>query len=305
MDNTCQFDKKMTNVMGQIPSNVSINTINRIIYGEFVPIMQHGISLWTGQCMKNVHGMISHCIADMEDRDSLLRKRKSGKYTRCDGTLWLGYKEGASWPANVNNLMELNTIIPGPYLLKIHKYLKQTLSGRPGFWDVWNPDHGKPITLTNDVFDIYSELPIASGLKSTIEINHTTVLGCLGDAFELIWYNLCKSQNFDEFQLRLCMKAYLNEYFTGINGCNSLVSLYNMNVTKFNSMNRAWQILVEMLICLPTIVDWYDNCSLLISLIRITGALYNVQTENELEKIQNRIKPILQKSYVIDEKTVI
>ena len=36
--------------------------------------------------------------------------------------------------------------------------------------------------MTNSEFDIYNELGIDSTLKSTIEINHTTVLGCTKDS---------------------------------------------------------------------------------------------------------------------------
>ena len=86
-------------------------------------------------------------------------------------------------------------------------------------------------------------------------------------------------------QTRTLMKAYLHEYFDGINGCVSILGDFKTKLNVFNTMHHAWQKLVECLIYLPTIVDWFGNMSCLIALIRVTGALYNVNTKNSVTKL--------------------
>ena len=51
----------------------------------------------------------------MLDRDILLRRRGSSKYSRSDGILWNGCHAGITWPAKCNDLMELNIICPGSF----------------------------------------------------------------------------------------------------------------------------------------------------------------------------------------------
>lgn len=98
------------------------------------------------------------------------------------------------------------------------------------------------------------------------------------------------------------MRVYLKKYFDGINGCQSLLGDMKTKVTVFNSMHHAWQKLVECMICLPSITDWYGNLSALVALIRVTGAMYTVNTANKVARFQTIIKPILHASFVYSQK---
>ena len=77
----------------------------------------------------------------------------------------------------------------------------------------------------------------------------------------------------------------------------SAILINNKNkVTVFKQMTHAWQKLIELLIALPIICDWFGHIDLVISIIRITGALYNIDTVNERKRIQEIMKPILKLS---------
>ena len=49
-----------------------------------------------------------------------------GSILNCDGMLWSGFAQGTSWPSGARSLLELHTVTPGPYLLKLWKYFYQT-----------------------------------------------------------------------------------------------------------------------------------------------------------------------------------
>ena len=181
-------------------------------------------------------------------------------------------------------------------MFKLWKHLKHDLTGKPGFWTKFNDNIVKCICMTMSDEDIYDDIPLASTLKSTIELNHTTLLGCTSDIAKIEWKRLVMKNNFAEVQLRTMMKYYLHEYFDGVNGCESLLGDYKIKITTFNAMHHAWQKLVELLICLPSIVDWFGNMSAMVALIRITGALFTVNTENQIKHLQKIIKPILEAS---------
>ena len=48
---------------------------------------------------------------------------------------------------------------------------------------------------------------------------------------------------------------------------------FKCKISVVYSMHRSWQKLIEIRIDLPAIVDWFDNISLLVGLVRMTGAL--------------------------------
>lgn len=296
-----QFSRKLTMIMGQIPDSINTNTIGQIAYSHWHEIMQDGISLWNGYSFEKVYGMISHQIADMEDRNHLQRRRKRGRHTRSDGALWLGYLDGCKWPDDCKNLLQVGIITPGPYLLKIWKLLYQDLKGQDNFWQEFDNRYTKPISLMTCDEDLYNEIPIASSLKSTSEINHTALMGCAKDALLIEWTSLHSKGNLDEYHTRTCMKIYLNEYFDGYNGCSSYLSNFKNKITVFKSFQVIWQKMIEMLICLPTIIDWMGNIDIIVALVRITGALYNCCTENSLENLRDVIKPVLAASYVYSD----
>ena len=295
MNSDIQFSKQLTFTMGQIPDCVNMNTIGRICFDEWIKLIRHGALLWTGTQMERVRGMISHQIADMKDRDHLMRRRGYSTYSRSDGCLWQGCKDLCKWPNGVNNLFELNVVAPGPYLLKIWKYLNYNCIG-PQWGDNFASNQGFNITLTEVEDDIYNELPIASSIKSTIELNHTTLLGCTVDAFKNEWYNMHRKNNLDVKMTRNLMGLYLEEYFNCINGIESLVQKSRTKLNVWNAMHNSWQKLVEILIAAPNVTDWYGNLGLVIAIIRITGALFNVETDNERKRLQTIVKPILNAS---------
>lgn len=291
-----QFSRQMTMVMGQIANAINLPHIGQICYQHWQIIMQHGIPLWNGENFQQVWGMVSHQIADMQDRDKLMRRRKSGRYTRSDGMLWVGFHHGASWPDDCDNLLQVGTVAPGPYLLTLWKLLYKTLPNSNNFWQTFDGAWTKPISLTMEPQDLYNELPIASSIKSTIDINHTALFGCASDALVLEWNGLHAPNNLQLYQTRLNMRLYLNQYFDGINGCTSMLYNFKNKITVFNAFQHVWQKMIEIIICLPTIVDWRGNIGIIVALVRITGALYNCQSADELTKIQHVIKPILHAS---------
>ena len=166
-------------------------------------------------------------------------------------------------------------------------------------WDIFPNVYGQSLTLTTAQDDIYNNLPIASSLKSTIEFNHTTLLGCVTGAFKQEWYRMHRNKNLTEIQTRDNMRYYLNKYFNNINGMNSILMNMKNKITVFNQMTHAWRKMIEILIALPACVNWFGNLCLLNSLIRITGCLFNVQNEQQRQHIQSRMIPILTESLVI------
>ena len=294
-----QFAKAFTMNMAQVPNCVSVNTIGRIVWNEWNWLINEGILIWNGSELITVNGMISHQITDMQDRDHFMRRRASRRHSRCDGNQWDGFEQKCAWPDNVDSLLQLGHILPGPYILKIWKHVNHTLAGRNNFWQKFPKDYGKAITLTTETNDIYNEVPIASSLKCTIEINHTTLLGCVSDALKLEWIRMHKQGNLNENMTRIALQAFLNTYFSGINGLQSIAANLKTKMTVYNNMRHTWQLLIEILIALPTIVDWYGSIGLVTSLIRMTGALYNCRSENDVQRLKHIIKPILQQSLVI------
>ena len=291
-----QFKQSLTMIMGQIPDAIKLPTVGQIVYQHWSKFIYDGISLWNGNSFEKVHGMVANQITDMEARDHFMRRRGNNAKSASDAMLWPGYKAGCVWPRNVINLMQLGIIMPGPYMLKLWQHLKHDLTGTPGFWTKFNDDITQCICMSKSDEDIYDGIPLDSTLKSTIELNHTTLLGCTSDIAKIEWKRLVMKNNFQEVQLRTMMKYYLHEYFDGINGCESLLGDYKTKITTFNAMHHAWQKLVELSICLPTIVDWFGNMSAMVALIRITGALFTVNTENQIQHLQQIIKPILEAS---------
>ena len=49
-------------------------------------------------------------------------------------------------------------------------------TGKPGFLTKFNDNNTKCICMTRSDQDIYAGMPLDSTLKSTIELNHTTLL---------------------------------------------------------------------------------------------------------------------------------
>ena len=288
-----QYTQQLTMVMGQVPNCVKLNTIGRITWEHWNPLLQHGIKLWNGNKFVTVYGMIANQITDMEDGDHFRRRRRNNTHSNSDAMLWAGWQQGCKWPDNVSNLMQLGIIMPGPYMLKLWQHVNHNLLGKPGFWEQFPSVYAKSISMTTNNFDIYNELGIDSTLKSTIELNHTTVLGCTKDILAIEWKHLHLTNNFDEVHTRTLMRAYLQQYFDGVNGCVSMLVDFKTKLNLFNAMHHAWQKLIECMICLPTVLDWYGNFNCVVALIRVTGAMYNANTHNNINNLQDIIKPIL------------
>ena len=289
-----QFTTPMTMVMGQTPSAVPIQMTGKIIYSQWNNLMHHGMLLWTGQALKRRYAMVSHQIADLKERVFCLRKRGHVKQTRCDSLLWLGYYHGCKWPTGCDDLMQLGIIMPGPYLLKLWKFLNKDCV--PGLWERFPPAYGQAISLTTCTSDFYNEVPLASGLKSTVELNHTTVIGCLARAFKIEWFDVHKKHNCNASLTRKVLSAYLKKYVHHINGVSSILMRPNTKMNVFNQMNQAWQKFIEILIAFPVCVAWYGNVPLLCSLIRVIGLLFCVRSENDRNKAKRILIPILDAS---------
>lgn len=287
----CQFTKKMTMITSQVPNCVPLHTSAKLAFKHWSHLISSGVSIWHGNEMIQAYGMVSHQMADMQDRDILLRRRGNNKYSRCDGMVWLGYLQGVAWPDQVSDLMELDIVTPGPYLAKLLKHIHEDLTQR-GCWTVFPDDYGKVITLTKVAEDIYDYLPLATSLKSTIELNHTTLLGCLTKMFKLQWYNMHMAGNLNVSHTRHVMRSYLCKYFHQINGVKSQLIANKTKMTVFNQMQHAWQKMIEVLICLPACVNWYYNLNIVVAMVRLTGLLFTIKTENERKNVQNLVKII-------------
>lgn len=279
----------------QAPAILPVTTILPKLYSHFEHLMDHGCLLWTREGLTNVYGMVSHHIADMQDRDVLMRRRGSSSKSRCDGMLWTGCYDGVKWPPNCDNLLQLHTIVPGPYLLRVKQFLDNKFNNDKNKRD----KIGKQITLTTQDSDVFNNLEIDTTIKAPLEINHTAMLGLLVTAFEIEWTKLHNSQSFDEISTRGAMTAYLNKYWDGINGVRSLVAHKYGNFLKFSMINHSWQTMVEIMLSLPHVVDWNGNVNLLCNLIRMTGCLHTCVTENRRKQLQPIMKRILSESFVV------
>lgn len=288
-----QFTRACSMSVCQAPACIPFTTIFPKIYDHWEYLMNDGCLLWTNDGLTRVNGMVSHHIADMQDRDVMLRRRGCNKNSRCDGMLWFGVREGIRWPSNCENLLQLNVVVPGNYLLKCKKYLQQKFAG-----DEIHEDVGKVITLTTTKHDVYNNLPICSTLKCPIEINHTTMLGLLVVAFTIEWTRLHTTGGFKELETRANMVAYLNKFWSGVNGVSSYIKSINTNIMTFNQIHHSWQKMVEIMIALPHVVDWNGKLNLLTNIIRMTGCLHTCTNENRRKELQSILKELLIKGLV-------
>ena len=149
-----------------------------------------------------------------------------------------------------------------------------------------------PMTLTTATEDVYNELPIDSTLKAPIEINHTTMLGLLADAFILEYARMHNQGKYDEIFTRKEMIAYLNKYWVGVNGQTAFLKDKNTNITVFNQIHHSYKKLIEIMISLPHICNWDGGINLLCSLIRLTRYLHTCKTENRRKKLMQIVKDI-------------
>ena len=291
-----QFTRQMTMIMGQLPHDIPTHIMAKIVYKQWIDLMENGLLLWTGHKFRKAYGMVSHQIMDMKESDVFRRRRGSNKKSRCDGMLWLGYYHGCKWPDSVNDLMQLGIIMPGPYLLKLWKHLN--FKCVPRLWNRFPNNLGKQITLTTAATDVYNEVPLASSLKTPTELNHTAWLGCATKACKIEWYKAHLPKNLNAKKSRILINVYLQKYFHNINGMSSIIMRDNTKISVFNQMHQNWQKLIELLIALPTCLCWFGNIPLLTSLIRVIGLLFSVKSENERKRVQRVLIPILQASLV-------
>ena len=283
-----QFTQLATMFTCQAPAILKLTQILPRIYEHWEFIMKHGCLLWEENRLIKVYGMVSHNIGDMQDKDVYSRMRGTSKHSRCDGGLWTGYEDGVRFPRNCTNLLQLGTIVPGPYRLKLFKHLSQTCVER-GIWEKVSNTVGKTISLTLSDVDVFNELPINSTLKAPLEINHTTMLGLLGSALEIEWTNMHVKHNFDQLQTRQIMNAFLKEYWCNINGVSCFMQNLNTNIMVFNQIRHSWQKFLEIMISLPYVCNWCGNLNLLCVLVRLTGAFMTCVSRKRL----NDLKAIL------------
>ena len=298
MNPHCQFKRIMTNIMAQIPHCVPLQIIGKIVYMQWTQLMNQGIMLWEGTHFTRRYGMVSHQITDTIDRDKFQRHRGCNKRSMCDGMLWYGYYNGCKWPPGVHDLMELGCIMPGPYVFEIWKYLNYDLLKNVNSMTSVPDSFKKATTLTKSNTDIYNNLKLASSLKSTVEFNHTTILGCISNAFKIEWYKMHRAPNLTAQHTRMAIAAYLNIYMNKFNGMNCICTKMKNKITVFNQMCHGWQKLVEILIALPITVYWLGNLNLLTNLIQVTGLLYTVTTDNDRQRAKFLLTQVINKSLV-------
>ena len=148
---------------------------------------------------------------------------------------------------------------------------------------------GKCVTLTKAKVDVLNELAIDSIIKSPLEINHTTMLGLLGDAFSIEWtrmHNTAGGDGYDEISTRYSMIAYLNKFWGGINGRSVFLGDANTDFLVFNQIHHSYHKMLEIMMSLPHVCDWDGNVNLLCSLIRLTGCLHTCDNENRCKQLK-------------------
>ena len=292
-----QFDKSCTWVIAQAPSIVPLIEVGSRVYKHLEKFMREGALIWHEGQLIHCGGMVSHQIADMLDRNLLQRRRGASKWSESDGMLWQGYEAGIGYPDNVDDLMQAGCICPGPYRLKVWQFLNKVCVTR-GLWDIPPPKYGKSMSLSTKSKDLYNEAPLASTLKSTIEINHTAILGCLVKILSIEWTNLHKVQKFNQMHTREVMNAVLASNFDHINGMRSSLMRPTTEMLTFNQMQKGWAKMIELMIALPRTINWHGNFAIVMSLIRLTGTLHLCDNENQRLRLREIAKPILDRSFV-------
>ncbi|MGB1097424.1 MAG: hypothetical protein ACPG2Y_02370, partial [Acholeplasmataceae bacterium] len=280
IDPNFQFTNKYTMITAQAPGILPFVTILKHIYKEWQFLMQYGCLLPKKNGVMRVYGMISHHITDMQDKDVLMRRRHCSHSSRCDGMLWLGCEDGVKWPSNAPSLLELNTVMPGPYMLSVWKYIQQ-MDCNPSCYD----KSLFPMTLTTATEDVFNELAIDTTLKSPPEINHTTLLGFLKDAFMIEYVKMHDKGGYDEMFTRIEMIAYLNKYWVDVNGRTAFLGDKNTNITVFNQIHHAYRKLIEIMISLPRVCNWDSGMNTLCNLIRMTGCLHICKSEKRRQEL--------------------
>lgn len=293
-DERLHFDRLSTWILGQAPAILSTDTVIRTLYTVLTPLLRHGILAWDGDRLAWTRFLVSHQISDMQDRDHLLRKRGSSKASRTDGCLWYGFQDGAKWPADHDDLMEAGCVIPGPYLYQVWDHLyhrKRNVWRNAG---VVPPNVGLQLSLTMGSEDVYNGLPIASTLKSTIEINHTTVLGFLNQGFKLEWINVHNVQGYEPARTLVVLKLFLSKYLHLVNGfwCSAMNSSFK--IFTFNQMHHAYAKLLQFMVALPAVLNHHGHFDLVWALLRLTGALQVINTETDRLRLKRIVKPVLE-----------
>ena len=287
-----QFTSKCTFIVFQSTALASLNQILPKLYLHLQFLMQKGCVVWNGNRLVKLFGMVSHHIGDMQDRDIFARRRGANVKSRSDGLIWYGYSNGCRWPRGVRDLLEVDCVVPGNYLMDVWKFINKTCVSR-GLWIVPPDNIGKSLSLTKTTHDVYNEIPLDSTLKAPIEINHTTLLGFLTNAFEIEWIHLHHQLKHNEKQTKTFMYAYLTKFWHNKNGIHTFLTNISCNILKFNQMQHSWQKMLEIMISLPYTVNWNGNLSLLTSLIRMTGCLFTCRTENHRLRLQTIVKKLL------------
>lgn len=286
-----QFTRKFGMVTCQAPAILSLGDIFPKISSHWQHLMQHGCVLPTSEGIITAYGMIAMHVTDMQDKDVLMRRRNCSKQSKCDGMLWLGYEDGSKWPDGCNSLLELNTIMPGPYMLQIWQYLKTMNYTNNAI----EKTHAK-ITISSTTEDIYNELPIDSTIKGPLEINHTTVLGLLKTVFEIEWTRMHDNGGYDELSTRAAMIAYLDKFWVGINGMYCFIEDMNTDIFVFNQIHHSWQKFLEIMMSLSFVCDWDGNVNLFTNLVRMTGCFHICDNENRRKQLQQMFIPVFNAS---------
>ena len=275
IDPSYQFTEKYTMITSQAPGIVDFVTIVSSIYQSWEYLMAKGCLLPTPNGMIRVYGMVSHHITDMEDKDALQRHRKCTAGSRCDGFEFNGCKNGVKWPSNSPSLLELHTVVPGPYVLQVLQKARSQEYAKTAYDKILFP-----MTLTLAKEDVFNDLGIDSTLKSPPEIGHTACLGFLKDIFLFLHGKLHDIDGYDEVFTRAEMIAYLNKYFVGINGRKAFIKDKNTNITRFDQIQHSYRLLVEIMISMPHVCNWDRGWNLFSNLVRFTGCLHTCKSEN-------------------------
>ena len=280
-----------TMILSQSTSRASMQAVTIVGNAQMMALIRNGLITFKNGKLTKIGCELAFQVSDMQDRVILLRARGVAVQSYADGQLYLGHAHGNRWPPNAENLMEWTVFLPGRVRLLWYNFIFKKMADA-GAWPKLNiPEwyDGKAIALTKCKFDIYHGSPIASSIKSPIELQHTTVLGCINQLFLCEWSHLHSKHllNYDETHTRAMLACCADLLVDGINGWKSYLANIKESVRQMNQMHKSWMIYMEIFLCLKSVVYIHSNrLNILNSLIQLTGALMGCDTINKRIRLQ-------------------
>lgn len=145
--------------------------------------------------------------------------------------------------------------------------------------------------------DIYDGIPLDSALKSLIELNHTTLLGCTSAKAEIeckhwLWKIILTKYSWEQWWSIIYMNILME--LIDVNHCwviRKQTFLHSMQCIMHCKNWLNYQVVYQLLL-----IGFGIMCDI-VALIGIRRALFTVNIENQIQDWQEIIEPILEASY--------